>query len=202
MSEVSESGSNVIRQCAVTRARRPEDELIRFVLDPENRVTPDLQRRLPGRGVWVSASKAAVAQAVARQAFARAFRQTVQAASDLPELVERLLRGSALQALAMANKAGQVISGFTKVEKAVIAGEAAVLIHASDAAPDGCRKLDGRLKHAAGGPEPVSRIVRCFNSDELGLALGRSNVIHAALRNGGASERFLTAVKRFLSYAG
>lgn len=190
-STTSETGATE-RQCAVTRIVRPLDELIRFVLDPEGRVVPDLKRRLPGRGAWVTAAADTVAQAAAKGAFARAFRQPVKVDPDLAGLVEGLMEKAALGALSLANKAGQAIVGFVKVETAIAAGEVVALVHASEAAPDGRRKLDGKLARI----RPEAPVIGGFNGEQLSLALGRPNVVHAAVTDGGASAGFLGAAAR------
>ncbi len=104
------------RMCAVSREVRPIDELIRFVVAPSGEVIPDLKRKLPGRGLWVSASRRTVAEAVRRHQFSRGFKRDVRVAATLPADTEALLERSCTEALAMAAKAGQVISGFAKVE--------------------------------------------------------------------------------------
>jgi uncharacterized protein len=185
--------SATMRMCAVTREVRPIDELIRFVVSPTGEVVPDLKRKLPGRGMWVSASRRAVAEAVRRNQFSRGFRRAVQATPALPETTEALLLRSLVDALAMAAKAGQVVCGFGKVETALRQRQVQVLIHAADGAADGIRKLDAIARQNAGiddesRPLPV---VTELTSEQLDLALGRSNVIHAALLAGPASKTFL-----------
>src|ERR1017187_10387952 len=107
------------RMCAVTRQVRPIDELIRFVVSPSGEVIPDLKRKLPGRGLWISASRQAVAEAIRRNHFGRGFKRAVRVAPRLADETEALLARSATDALAMAAKAGQVVCGFSKVEEAV-----------------------------------------------------------------------------------
>jgi predicted RNA-binding protein YlxR (DUF448 family) len=114
--ESPEGGKGSLRTCVVTRAKLAPDELLRFVLSPEGIATPDLRRKLPGRGVWVQTSRDALAEALRRKAFTRGFKAPVNAPADLPELVEALLLKDALQSLAMANKAGQAFAGAFKVE--------------------------------------------------------------------------------------
>src|SRR5215218_5563745 len=99
------------RMCAVTRQVRPIDELIRFVVSPSGEVVPDLKRKLPGRGLWLSASRRAVAEAVRRHQFSRGFKREVRAPASLPTDTEALLARSAIDALAIAAKAGQALSG-------------------------------------------------------------------------------------------
>jgi predicted RNA-binding protein YlxR (DUF448 family) len=190
--------SATTRMCAVTRQVRPIDELIRFVVAPSGEVIPDLKRKLPGRGLWVAASRQTVAEAVRRHQFSKGFKREVRVSPTLPVDTEALLVRGTLDALAMAAKAGQVVSGFGKVEDTIRSRQArasiGALIHAADGAPDGIRKLDAALRQNAGindesNPVPV---VTALTSEQLDLALGRSNVIHAALLAGPASKTFLS----------
>jgi predicted RNA-binding protein YlxR (DUF448 family) len=190
---------DTVRRCALTRERLPKQDLIRFVLSPNGEIVPDLKERLPGRGVWVTAAHDKVAEAAKRNVFARALKTKVTVPADLPERVERLIVEAALGALALANKAGSVVFGTAKVEEAIAKGRTAALIHASDAAEDGCRKLDGRFR-ASAKPEAPPPPVRIFTADELGLASGRTNVIHAAVIQGGAAAKFLAGASRVERY--
>jgi uncharacterized protein len=194
--------SATMRMCAVSREVRPIGELIRFVVSPQGAVIPDLKRKLPGRGLWVSASRRTVAEAVRRNHFSRGFKREVRAAPTLPADTEVLLVRSATEALAMAAKAGQVVAGFSKVEGALQQGEAKALIHASDGAADGIRKLDAIVRQRDGnsGDSQELPIVSVLTSAELDLALGRSNVIHAALLAGPASKTFLSRCQILVRY--
>jgi predicted RNA-binding protein YlxR (DUF448 family) len=190
--------SATMRMCAVTREVRPIGELIRFVVSPQGEVIPDLKRKLPGRGLWISASHQAVAEAVKRNQFSKGFKRDVRATPALVANTEALLVRSVTEALAMAAKARQVISGFGKVEDALEQrqnqAQIQALIHASDGAADGIRKLDAivRRNAANNGESTEFPVVTVLTSAELDLALGRSNVIHAALLAGPASKTFLS----------
>src|ERR1700681_1481929 len=111
--------SATVRMCAVSREQRPVDELIRFVISPQGEVVPDIKRKLPGRGLWISASRQAVAEAVRRHQFSKGFKRDARVPRALPADTEHLLCGSAVEALAIAAKAGQVVAGFAKVEAAL-----------------------------------------------------------------------------------
>jgi uncharacterized protein len=190
--------ADAVRRCALSRARRPKDDLIRFVLGPDGTVVPDLKEKLPGRGVWLTAAHDAVAEAVKRNVFASALKTQAKPAPDLADLVDRLLSEAALGAFALANKAREVTFGHAKVEEALAKAPVLALVHAREAAEDGCRKLDGKARAArAGAAIPA---VRSLGADELGLASGRANVIHAALIQGGAARRFLAAAQRLERY--
>jgi uncharacterized protein len=186
--------SATVRMCAVSRQVRPIDELIRFVVAPSGEVVPDLKRKLPGRGLWVSASRQAVAEAARRNQFGKGFKRDVRGTPTLAADTEALLVRSVIEALAMAAKAGQVISGFSKVEGALGQRQVQALIHASDGAADGIRKLDAVARQNAGIGDESSEfpVVTALTSEQLDLALGRSNVIHAALLAGSASKTFLS----------
>jgi uncharacterized protein len=194
--------SATMRTCAVSREVRPIDELIRFVVGPTGEVVPDVKRKLPGRGLWISASRRTVAEAVRRHQFSRGFKRDVRVAPTLPAEVEALLVRSATEALGVAAKASQVVSGFAKVEGALQQQEIAALIHAADGAADGIRKLDAilRQKGTKYGESPEIPTVNVLTSAELDLALGRSNVIHAALLAGPASKTFLSRCQMLVRY--
>ena len=198
--------SATMRMCAVSREVRPIGELIRFVVSPQGEIVPDLKRKLPGRGLWVSASRRTVAEAVRRNQFSRGFKRDIRAAATLPADTEALLVRSCTEALAMVAKASQVVSGFSKVEGTLREGQAQALIHASDGAADGIRKLDAIVRQKHGNPDEsqefpaVFPIVNVLTSEELDLALGRSNVIHAALLAGPASKTFLSRCQILVRY--
>jgi len=196
--------SATMRMCAVSREVRPIDELIRFVVAPSGEVIADLKRKLPGRGLWVSASRRAVAEAVRRHQFGRGFKQDVRVAPTLATDTESLLVRGAVEALAMAAKAGRVVSGFGKVETALQGRQDRIraLIHASDGAIDGIRKLDALARQNRGNTAETREtpIVTALTSAELDLALGRANVIHAALLAGPASRTFLSRSQTLVRY--
>ena len=188
------------RTCVATRTRRPIADLIRFVAAPDGTVVPDLKRNLPGRGVWVTATRDALAAAVKKKAFGRGLKADVKADAALLALVEDLLARQAREALSLANKAGLVVSGFDKVEAAIARGPVHVVIHASDAAADGVRKLSQAVKRRFGDGAPVEMTMRGLNFEELGLALGRSHVIHAALLDGPASRLCVARLRALERY--
>ena len=191
-----------MRMCAVTRQVRPIDELIRFVVSPQGEVVPDLKRKLPGRGMWVSASRQTVAEAARRNQFSKGFKRELRVSPALAADTEALLVRSVIEALAMIAKAGQVVSGFSKVEGAIEQRQIQALIHASDGAADGIRKLDAQIRPNAGDRQESSEIpvVTVLTSEQLDLALGRSNVIHAALLAGPASKTFLSRSQILVRY--
>lgn len=194
------------RTCIVTRALLPREQLIRFVLDPDGRVTPDIRAKLPGRGVWVSASAELVAQAARKGAFARGFKKPVVVSPELAAEVEMLLLQDARQSLALANKAGLAMAGAFQVEGALAKGQVAVLLHASDGSQGEAGKMRQALRRMSKGepgdePDGENAVLIDFlASGQIGLALGRTNVIHAALKPGAASKAFVTRCARLQTY--
>jgi uncharacterized protein len=177
------------RLCIATREVRPIAELIRFVVDPDGAVVPDLKQRLPGRGVWITAHRHLVEEAVRRRAFGRAFKADVRVSAELADELERLLERSALNALSVAHKAGLVLLGFAKIEAAIASAPLVALVRARDAGQEGGRKLAAAFRRRADGAAE-GKIIEAFTSAQLDLALGRLNVVHAALLAGQASETF------------
>lgn len=180
------------RMCALTRDHAPRSELVRFVASPDAEVVPDLKECLPGRGMWLTLSRDSLEQAVRRKLFARSLKADVRVPDDLAERIAGLLRRDCLQTLSLAAKAGQAVAGFDKVAEQLDRGRVRVLIGASDGAEDGRRKLAARLRNAAGNGE----LVESLASADLDLALGRTNVIHAAIAPGGLAEKFLAGARR------
>ena len=178
------------RLCVVTREVKPVDELLRFVAAPDGSVVPDLKRNLPGRGLWITATRDALAEAVKRKSFAKAFKQDVRADMDLIAQTDALLERSALDALAIAGKARQVAAGFMKVEAAIARSQILALLHAKEAAADGIRKLNAALHRRFAEEAGNIPTISDFTSQQLDLALGRANVVHAALLAGPAGNSF------------
>ena len=176
------------RRCIASGESGPTDRLVRFVLDPEGRVTPDLAGRLPGRGAWLTADRALVERAEKKNLFARAFRRQVPRPEGLADLLEGLLVRRLVEVIGLARKAGKAVTGFEKTRAKLLSGGAGALIEASDAAADGRRKIE-----AVAGELPR---IDCLDRDELGLAFGRDFAIHAALDAGGFADRALVEARR------
>ena len=188
----AEGRRGVERLCALTREVKPLADLIRFVAAPDGAIVPDIKRKLPGRGVWVTARRASIDEAVKRNVFARSLKREVRAAADLGTAVERQLEAAALDALAIAHKAGRVAIGFGRTEAALVGDPVVVVLNASDGATDGARKIAAAVARRQSSENAGEiAVVGAFTSAQLDLALGRSNVVHAALLAGPASNGFL-----------
>ncbi len=195
-SAASGTDAGAQRKCIATGKVLPAVGLMRFVRSPDGEVVPDVKHKLPGRGVWVSRCHEAVSDAQKRRLFDRGFKAQCRIDGDLAALTGRRLEDEALGYLALANKAGLVVQGFEKVDSAIRAGKLAVLIAAADGAEDGRNKLKQRLRACEG--EAV--LIENFASDQLSLALGRTNVIHAGVAGGGLQRKFAEAARIVAAY--
>jgi len=176
------------RRCLSTGEVRPKDAMVRFVVSPDRVVVPDVAERLPGHGYWVTATRDALSGVLRRKLFVRAARREVGADLTLVDMVEAQLLRRTVDLLAMARRAGLVLSGFEKVRGGIREQSVAAVITAADAAQDAVRKI--------AGPATGLAVVRCLASHEIGLAFGRENVVHAALRPGALTDRFLREAHR------
>lgn len=194
------------RLCALTRENKPVTDLIRFVLGPDGVLVPDTEARAEGRGVWITLSQAAVAEAARKKVFARSLKSEVKVPEDLADLTRLRLEQRFLAALNMARKAGQLVTGATKVRAGIESGGVLALITATDAAEDGRNKMAGALKglhqtaREAGETAFAVPHLELLSSDQLSLALGLENVIHAALTTGAAAQSALEKGQRLARF--
>ncbi len=176
------------RRCIVSGSSGTTDRLIRFVVGPEAQIVPDLAGRLPGRGIWVTASRDSLDKAEAKKLFARAARQAVTVPQGLADLVEGLLSRRVIALLSLARKGGQAVAGYEKCRDLALRDEMAVLVQAHDGSSRGKTKLRP--------PDGADSYIGCLSAQELGLAFGREHVIHAALRAGGLSQAVVEEAAR------
>ncbi|QSF54523.1 RNA-binding protein [Brevundimonas fontaquae] len=191
-----------LRDATIDRERRDlvshevmdESRLIRFVAGPDGQVVPDLGRKLPGRGLWVEASRASVEAAVKKNGFTRAAKTKLTAPADLADVVERLLARRCLDQLGLARREGVLISGFEKTAASLRAGKAAWVLEAADGSADGRGKILALARHQ------TAKICGAFTADDLSLALGLENAIHAVLLAGGRADRWTIEVERLAGF--
>ena len=192
------------RTCVLTRAKGTKDELIRLALGPDGRVAPDVRARAPGRGAWISVTRAeldaANAKGKLKAALQRAFKtNAVEVPADLGERTEQALRQTVLDRLGMEARAGNLINGSDRIETAARSGKVHLLLHAADAGEDGNRSLDQAWR--VGGGEPQGMIFPGGRTI-LSMALGRENVVHAALTDPAAASRVRHALARWRAFTG
>jgi len=190
------------RMCALTRVEKPVAELIRFVLSPDGVLVPDTEAKAEGRGVWISLNRDLLVEAIKKKVFARSLKTEVTLPEDLPGLTELRLQQRYLNALGMARTAGQLTFGATKVRGLITTGGLIALITATDAADDGRSKMVGPLKalHYGAAEEGIDGFdvphFELLSSEQMGLALGMENVIHAALTRGAAAQAAVEKARR------
>lgn len=195
-----EADSGPLRVCAVTRTAAQPSDLMRFVVSPDGEIVPDLGCRLPGRGVWVTPERRMVEQAMRLNSFAKSLKRQVKIPPDLAQRVETLLLRRAMDALSMANKAGVVTTGFAQVDSALQKGTTAILVHGLDAAAGGREKLDRKHAAISGSHGRSPQICLDLTVEQISLAIGGLNVVHAALNHGGAAKKFATEAGRLKRY--
>ncbi|MFY0693177.1 MAG: RNA-binding protein [Paracoccaceae bacterium] len=176
------------RRCIATGEVRDPAEMIRFVPGPDGQIVADILGKLPGRGIWVSAERAALGQAIKKKAFSRSAKMQVSVPEDLHAQVEEALARRVIDLVSLARKAGQAVTGYEKVKSLLETERARVLLQASDGSARGKSKLRP--------PRGKDGFIGCLTSKELGLAFGRESVIHGALTAGGLSQQVVTEAKR------
>ena len=176
------------RRCIATGDSQPKAGLIRFVVGPDNQIVPDIAGKLPGRGIWVAADRAALTKAVQKKLFSRAAKSQVCVPENLVADVEMLLAKHVISLISLARKSGTAITGFEKVKDACTNGTVAVLLQAYD----GSVGQLGKIRP----PNGENSHITCLCAQELGVAFGRENVIHAALAAGGLEERVVEEAAR------
>ncbi|MCK0168627.1 RNA-binding protein [Jannaschia sp. S6380] len=175
------------RRCIVTGETGPRQGLVRFVVGPEDTIFPDLANKLPGRGIYVSATRGALEKAVAKRMFSKGAKRQVRIPDGLVDLVEAGLLKRLQDAIAIARKAGRAIAGYEKVKIMLDRGEAQVLLQATD----GSERGKGKLSTPEGG-----KWIGFLTADELGQAFGRDRVIHAAVASGTLARRIVEEAAR------
>jgi len=185
-------GQTAERRCIATGEVRPRDELLRFVVDAEGRLTPDIAGRLPGRGIWLSPDRDSVKRACARKLFERAARRALQVGDGLDDRIETLLADRCVETIGLARRAGQAVAGFEKVRAMLRKGQGVVLLEARDGAEDGRDKLRSVA--------PELPVLDCLEADELGRAFGRERTVHAALSQGALAARLRVEMRKLKGF--
>ena len=161
--------------------------MIRFAVSPAGELVPDIEERLPGRGLWIAARRDIVA-AASGDRLSRALKARVVVPDDLADRVASLLQRRALDLLGLARRAGQAVTGHDRVHDWIRSGRAGLLVVASDASPDARAKMEAR------GGVPV---VDGFDRLALGRVFGRDQAVHVAVAPGRLADGLLLTAKRF-----
>jgi uncharacterized protein len=174
--------------------QKPKDQLLRFVVGPDGDLVPDLDERLPGRGLWLSGERDMVNTACGKGLFARAARQKVGLPEDLAGRVDSLIVRRCLDLIGLARRAGEVVAGFEKTKARLREGRGGVLLEASDGAADG----RGKIRALA----PDLAVVDLFSAEDLGRALGRDNAVHGVIDRGRLADRLMRESDRLMAFRG
>ncbi|MEJ0071693.1 MAG: RNA-binding protein [Pseudomonadota bacterium] len=174
-----ESGPH--RRCVATGQVADKDALLRFVVGPSGQLVPDLQQRLPGRGIYLTPDRAAIEAAVKKRLFARAARRPVEVPAQLADRLEAQIAERAIELIGLARRAGQAVLGYDQVAAWLKTGRNGLLLQACDAAPAGRARLA-----AMAGERPVVELLR---AQELAQPFGREHVVHVVLAAGGIASR-------------
>lgn len=186
------------RRCLVTGERHDRSVLLRFVVGPGSVVVPDLDAVLPGRGLWITADRETVAQAVKRRVFSRGAKAPVTASDDLADRVGTMLTERLINAISLARRSGDAICGYEKVRAVLRSGRASVLLSARDRQADGARKL----RALAQAMEPPVRMVDLLDAEQLGRPFGRADSVHAVIASGAMTAKIMGAADRLAHYLG
>lgn len=181
-----------VRRCLASGVSAERSQLVRFAIAPDGEIVPDVGERLPGRGLWVTADRAALETAKRRKLFAKAARATVRVPDDLAEQVERLLVRRCRELLGLALRCGQATFGYQRVRERLIARKGALLLEASDGAAGDCAKL-----RTLAGELPVIAIL---TAEELGAAVGKARLVHGVLFPGKLSDAFARDAHRLAGF--
>lgn len=211
-----DEAEGVERRCIVTGARADPVGLIRFVVGPDGSAVPDLDGKLPGRGLWVTGDRHSVAEAVAKRAFSRVARKPVAADEGLADRVGHLLTERLVNAIALARRAGDAVCGYEKVRAVLRSGRASVLLSARDRQADGARKMhalaQGLARGSPGGSPPGSPkalpegaaapvpLVDLLDASQLGRPFGRAESVHAAIAAGTMTAKVMRAAERLARF--
>ena len=204
----NDTGSEPERRCIITGERGPKSGLIRLALSPDGEVAPDIRARAPGRGAWIGVERAALDTAISKGklkgSLARAFKGApLNVPEDLSDKIEASFERAVLDRLGLEARAGMLATGSDRIAEAARRGQVHLLLHASDAAEDGSRKLDqawrvGREAEGSG----LAGLTLSLDRNRLSAALGRVNTVHIAITDKKAAERVTRDLDRWHHFVG
>ncbi len=189
----SGSGSgDAQRRCIASGVVADRALLIRFVVAPDGILTPDVDERLPGRGIWLSADRDLLNRAKRKNLFGKAARRAVRVSEDLEEQVEFVLARRCIGTLGLARRAGQAVFGFERTREWLDSGHAALVVEAADGSPASLAKVRADREGVA--------LARSLTAVELGAAAGRDRIVHGAVAAGALAERLVRDDRRLAGF--
>lgn len=180
------------RKCIATGVIKPKTELLRFVKTPDSRLVPDFNKKLSGRGLYVSISRQALKKALEKNLFIKSIHLHLKIQDDFLEMVEHLLYQKGINAINLARKAGALVTGFEKVKEKILKNKVAFLIEASNAGQDGLEKISA----VSGGLE----VFRVYRSEDLDAALNKVNTVHVAVLKSDIAGMVYENLKKYQTF--
>lgn len=190
------------RKCVLSGVVTEKDDMIRFVISPDNIVTPDIKAKLPGRGAWVTALKTDLDQVIAKNLFNKAFKTKVKPMENMAELISDLLKKDVLDALSICRKSGNLQMGHLKAEESILSGRTRIYVVANDAGTDTRKKLTAKMRTIAEKKGKKCYIFDHFTSAELVKCLGQEKIIHIAIKTGPMAVSLLAKIEKWDRYNG
>lgn len=179
------------RRCIATGKTAPRDDLIRFVVGPEGGIVPDVDGRLPGRGLWLCPDRSSLRIAMKKNMFARSARRRVDVPDNLDNMVEKLLVSRCISIIGLARRANRAVGGFAKVKIKLDGGTKGVLLTAGGAPAGGRRKLNRSL---------ITTEIDLLDDAELGMAFGRDGLVHAFIERSTFADRLVLTSRKLAGF--
>ena len=180
------------RKCIATGQIKPKNELLRFVKTPDNRLVPDFNNKLEGRGLYVSISRKALKTAIEKNLFIKSLHMHLKIEENFLSMVEQLLYKRGLDSINLARKAGALVTGFEKVKEKILKNKVAFLIEAQDAGQDGAQKL----KVISANLETL----KVYTVQDLDMAMSKVNTVHVAVLRSDIAKMVYENLKRYQTF--
>jgi predicted RNA-binding protein YlxR (DUF448 family) len=190
----AEDDDGPTRRCVATGTVSAKTALLRFVVGPAGDLVPDLDSKLPGRGLYLTPTLGAVRDAVKKRSFARVARRQIEVPADLAERLEAMIAARAVGLIGLARRGGQVSMGYDQVQAKLKTGGVGLLLQAADGAEGGRAKL-AALGSSTGVPE-----LAVLTGAELAAPFGRDHVVHLAVARGGLAKRLQIELARLKGF--
>ena len=171
--------------CSVTKKMYPSENMIRFVLFPDNKYTIDLNYEFQGKEFFIFASKSTLARI---KDFVGDIYEKEPQVENLVTRIDSIIVKRIVSLIALARKSGNLIFGFERVKMALKSGDSDILFHANNGSPKELKRIKPRSVRLI--------LVSLFSSSELGKVFNRDNVAHSCVLKGGLAKSLILDVKK------
>lgn len=185
------SREQIARKCIVEGTVKPGNELLRFV-ELDNTLLPDFNKKLPGKGMYITCNRLTLEKALNKKVFHRVSRHNLKIDENFIETVEKLLKQKALESLNLARKGGALITGFDKLKEAVQKKKVDFIIEAWNAGSVGKEKVAFLAKSI--------EIFNLFSIEELDMALNKENTVNVAVLKSDISQMVYCNLKKYQKF--